>query len=52
MSKTLNVFKHGLLVAGLVVLFGLTGCSDDDAAVSTNALPQPSVDCNGSSCID
>ena len=56
MSKTLNIFRHFMLAGCLVLLFGLTGCSSDDAttAVSStgNALPQPSVDCGGSSCLD
>jgi len=52
MSKSPARFKHYLLASCFFLLVGLTGCSSDDAAVSTNALPQPSVDCGGSSCID
>jgi hypothetical protein len=51
MSKTLNIFRHALLAASLVLLFGLTGCSDD-ASTSGGPLPQPTIDCDGSSCID
>ncbi len=53
MNKLLARYKHYLLTACFALLVGLTGCSSDDAATgSTNALPQPSVDCSGSSCVE
>lgn len=57
MSKSLARFKHYLLAACFFLLVGLTGCSSDSTTAtssssSANALPQPSVDCGGSSCID
>ena len=49
--------KPFLLAMGLSLLFGLAGCSSSSttssgSGTSGNALPQPSVNCGGSSCVD
>lgn len=53
MTKTRQSAKSFLLVLCAAMLLGLAGCGSDSAtSSSSNALPQPSVDCGGSSCID
>lgn len=41
------------LGAILALLLGITGCSNSSGSgTATSALPQPSVNCGGESCID
>lgn len=46
--------KPYLLAIGLTFIFGISGCSSSSSSSGsgTNALPSPSVNCDGSSCVD
>lgn len=52
MNMPVNHLRQLLAVLLLVLVTSLVGCSSDSGTNSSGPLPQPSVDCGGSSCID
>jgi len=47
--------RHLIVGSLMILLFNIAACSSDTTTVVSStgsALPQPSVDCGGQSCID
>jgi len=51
MERNISRLKYLLMSTFVVCLFNLSACSSEGGG-SSGALPQPSVNCGGSSCVE